>query len=241
MQNFYAMSVSIPFFSNYWHLITRLGEVQYLLPAALGVCLVLIRSDATRLLAVRWLQTLLIAALITLASKIAFIGWGIGSARFNFTGVSGHAMFAASIVPLLVATLASRFPQGWQKLAVFLSFALVLLVGVSRVAVGAHSASEVIAGLLLGSVASAMAIAHKGLPRGSWNQYVPMVVLAWLVLAPFQAPQLPTHSLVTWSALQLSGHAKPYTRTDMMRERHARTARQPASDLKLKGKPFSTG
>jgi membrane-associated phospholipid phosphatase len=200
-----------------WHLITRLGEVQHLLPAALWACWVLWRADASRLLAVRWLQGLAVAALITTASKIAFIGWGVGSVALNFTGFSGHAMFSAAIYPLLAATLASGLPDRGQKLAVLLGCALVLAIGVSRVMVGAHSGSEVVAGLLLGGSVSALALAQAGLPRLRLNFYAPLLVAAWFVLSPLQAPHLPTHSLVTQLALQLSGHPKPHTRTEMLR------------------------
>jgi membrane-associated phospholipid phosphatase len=207
--------------STYWHLITRLGEVQLLLPAALWACLALLHQPGTRLFAVRWLQAIGVAALITTGSKIAFIGWGVGLAAWDFTGVSGHAMFSAAIYPLLLATLACRLPEGWQKASVWASVALVLLVGVSRVMVGAHSVSEVLAGLLLGGAASAFAIWQLGLPRARLNLYVPLVAVVWLAVAPLQAPQVPTHSWVTRASLMLSGHAKPHTRTGMLRGQHA--------------------
>jgi hypothetical protein len=90
-----------------------LGEVQLLLPAALLTCLALLNLQDTRLLAVRWLQALSVAAGLTLASKMAFIGWGLGSAAFNFTGISGHAMFASAVYPFLAATLTCRLPSQW--------------------------------------------------------------------------------------------------------------------------------
>jgi hypothetical protein len=73
--------------SDFWHFITRLGEVQLLLPAALWACFALLHQPAARLVAVHWLQALAVAAVLTLLSKIAFIGWGLGSATFNFTGI----------------------------------------------------------------------------------------------------------------------------------------------------------
>lgn len=201
-----------------WHLVTRLGEIQVLFPVVLGVCLILLGVDATRPLVSRWLQALLLAIVLTTASKIAFIGWGLGNERWDFTGISGHAMMASAIFPLLVATLTSRLPAGGQKMAVLCSFALVIAVGVSRVMVGAHSVSEVLAGLLVGSAASAFAMAYQGLPRAKLNFYLPLMVVPWLVLAPLQMPQLPTHTLVTRLSLLLSGHDKPHTRGDMHRK-----------------------
>lgn len=202
---------------SFWHVITRLGEAQLLVPAALWACLALLNQPDSRLVGVRWLQALVVAAGLTLLSKIAFIGWGLGSATFNFTGISGHAMFAAAIYPLLTATLIGRLPAPWQRATVVLSFVLVLLVGVSRVMVMAHSVSEVVAGFVVGSAVVAYAVGYIGLPRIKLNFYVPLILALWLLLTPLQMPQVPTHSMVTHLALLLSGHAKAHTRIDLLR------------------------
>jgi hypothetical protein len=113
-----AMPIAPSPVQSFWYLFTRLGEVQILLPAALLAMLVLSRRADTRPLATLWLGLLTLGALLTTASKIAFIGWGIGSAALDFTGISGHTMFAASVYPLLLGTLASRLPQWGQRTAV---------------------------------------------------------------------------------------------------------------------------
>ena len=204
----------------YWYLITRFGEVQNLLPAALWVCLALVRTDATRPLAYRWLFLLVLVSLLDTASKVVFIGWGMGMASWNFTGFSGHAMFSAAIYPLLMATLAARLSPGWQKLALGLGFMLAAVVGVSRLMVNAHSVSEVVLGWLLGSAVTLLAIAKPGLPRVAWRLYVPVLLAVWMVMAPLLSPPLPTHWVVTRLALLLSGRAQPYTRLDLHRHKH---------------------
>lgn len=85
---------------HFWHVLTRLGEAQILLPLALLAGLALMRTAQARPQAVRWLSLLLAAAFVTTLSKVAFIGWGIGWRAFDFTGVSGHAMFAAAVYPV---------------------------------------------------------------------------------------------------------------------------------------------
>jgi membrane-associated phospholipid phosphatase len=200
-----------------WYLITRFGEVQNLLPAALWVCLALVRAEATRPLAYRWLLGLALASLLGTVSKVAFIGWGWGVERWNFTGFSGHTMYSAAIYPLLMVMLAARLAPCWQKVAFGLGFVLAVVVAVSRVMVQAHSVSEVVLGLLLGSAVTLLAISKADLPRGTWRLYVPVLLAFWMVMAPLQAPPLPTHQLVTRLALLLSGHTKPYTRLDMLR------------------------
>lgn len=202
---------------GYWYLITRFGEVQNLLPAALWVCLALVRSETTRPLAYRWLFWLALVSLVDMASKVVFIGWGVGLARWNFTGFSGHAMFSAAIYPLLLATLAARLSPGWQKGALGVGLLLAVVVCVSRVMVHAHSVSEVVLGWLLGDMVTLMAVSKPGLQRVTWRLYVPTLLAVWMVMAPLLTPPVPTQWMVTRLALLLSGRAKPFTRIDLHR------------------------
>lgn len=204
----------------FWHLLTRLGESQILLPAALLAMLALARHADSRALARWWLGSLVLATLLTTASKVAFIGWGIGSAALDFTGISGHAMFAAAIYPLLLGTLAAPLSPRGQQMAVAGGFALALMVGLSRLEVGVHSVSEVVAGLLLGAAASVTAIANTSLPRALLGSTVTALVALWVLLTPLHIAPLPTHSLVTRLALTLSGHTAPHTRHGMLQRLH---------------------
>ncbi|MDP3617398.1 MAG: phosphatase PAP2 family protein [Rhodoferax sp.] len=202
----------------FWHLLTRLGESQILLPAALLAMLALTRRAETRPLAARWLGALVLATLLTTASKVVFIGWGIGSAQLDFTGISGHAMFAAAVYPLLLGTLAAPLPPRGQKIAVASGFTLALMVGLSRLEVGVHSVSEVVAGVLLGGAASAGAIAGSSLPRARMGSTLSVLVAVWILLTPVHIPPLQTHALVTQLALWLSGNTLPHTRHGMLLE-----------------------
>lgn len=202
-----------------WHLLTRLGEFQILLPATLLVMAPLVRRAGTRPLAFGWIGALALATLLTVASKLAFMGWGIGSAPFNFTGISGHAMFAAAIYPLTLGILASKLPPLVQHAAVGMGFCLAAMVAVSRVVVGVHSESEVLAGWLLGGAASVCTIVQATLARDVMGPVIPLLVLSWFLISPVHAPQLQTHTWVTRVSLALSGKPKPYTRTEMLRER----------------------
>jgi|SRR5438552_5491563 len=226
------MPISDPGSLHFWHLLTRLGEAQILLPAALLAALALLRSPDARPLAVCWMALLGAALLLTTASKVAFIGWGIGWPELNFTGISGHAMFAAAVYPLLLGTLASHAPPAGRQLAMVAGCALALLVGASRVVVGAHSISEVLAGLLVGGAASAAALALQRLPYSLIGPVIPATVALWLALMPAHAPASQTHSVVTRFSLVLSGHEKPYTRSDMLRELRRRQSAPSA------GSPF---
>jgi hypothetical protein len=203
---------------HWWRLITRLGEAQILGPAALLAALALLRRPGARPLATRWMTLLSLAVFVTTASKVAFIGWGIGSAELDFTGISGHAMFAAAIYPVLLATLTGAASPAARWFAVVAGIALALLIGISRLVLGAHSPSEVFAGWLVGGAASVIALTMEVHAPGRVGVVIPVVVALWLVLMPVQAPASGTHTMVTRLALALSGHKTPYTRGAMLHE-----------------------
>ena len=211
-------SASLPF----WHLITRLGEAQTVLPAALLAGFELHRQTHTRVLALWWMALLATAITLTTASKLAFIGWGIGWPALDFTGISGHAMFASAVYPLLFGTvLAPRLPPAGRHVALFAGCVLALLVGMSRVVIGVHSVSEVLAGLLVGGAVSALVLGIARLPRVLIGPVVPAVVVLFVALMPAHAPASLAHPAVTRLALILSGSKAPFTRAGMLRKLHA--------------------
>lgn len=211
------MFLTDPLWLPFWQVLTRLGEAPILLPAAALSILALVRHRQGRPLAGRWVATLAAAVALTTASKVAFIGWGIGWSALDFTGISGHAMFAAAVYPLLLGTLAPATPRAAPWLAMAAGAALALLIGVSRVAVHAHSWSEVVAGLMLGGAASAVSLMRGHLSESRFKLWVPAATAVWLLVMPAQAPVSNSHALVTRMALTLSGRHIPYTRKELRR------------------------
>jgi membrane-associated phospholipid phosphatase len=202
---------------QFWLIVTRLGEAEILLPVALLTAMALCLRRDKRPLAVLWMALLLLAVLVTTASKVAFIGWGLGWAAINFTGVSGHSMFASAIYPLLLLTLVASDAQPRRRWALLLGCALAVLVGVSRVAVGAHAWSEVLAGWLVGGAVTAGVLLWTATASVRVLPVVPVLLLAWMSITPVQLQASQSHSLVTRLALKLSGHVQPYTRSDLLR------------------------
>ena len=200
-----------------WHLITRLGEAQVVLPIAVVGGIARVRTPDQGNLAMWWAVLLGVAVLITVATKLAFIGWGLGSAELDFTGVSGHAMLATAVYPLAMPALAGTTRLGTRRLATAVGVALAILVGVSRLMLGVHSLSEVVAGWLLGGAACAGVPRKDALTadRPHTKAFVPLGLA--LVVTLFAAPSMNTHALVTQAALNLSGHAHPYTRAALLR------------------------
>ena len=214
----------------WWAQITRLGEAQILLPAMALALVWLVRQPGGRPLAWAWLLATGVAAGITTASKVAFLGYGIGWAALDFTGFSGHAMFAAAVMPLLVRLAAGPGSADGRRRVLIFGYLLALAVAVSRVKVGAHSVSEVVAGFSLGAAASATALRAGRWPALQLARWMPLVLLGWAVVAVGGAPASRTHDAVTQLSLALSGRAKAYQRWDMHRD-HQQRKSPPAVSL----------
>lgn len=214
----------------WWSQITRLGEAQILLPAMGLALLWLRRQPGGPRLALAWLLATGVAVAITTTSKIAFLGFGIGYAPLDFTGFSGHAMFAAALMPLLLRlALGPRTADGRRRVLI-LGYLLALAVAVSRVKVGAHSVSEVVAGYGLGAAASALALQAGRWPALPLARWMPVVLLAWVLLGVVGAPASRTHDWVTRLSLALSGRPQAYQRWEMHRD-HAQRQSPPAVSL----------
>ena len=196
----------------FWQVLTRLGEAQIALPAAFFTAVGLLLRPTTRGLALRWVVFLGLAIGLTTLTKVAFLGWGVEWEAADFTGISGHTMFASAIYPVLLLVFAGGTLRSGYRGALVLGYGVALLVGVSRIAVGAHSPSEVLAGWLVGGAASGFALASSGF-RAHWNwPLVPVLMVVWISISPFQLPASQSHSLVTRLALTLSGHTTPFRR-----------------------------
>lgn len=231
-----ALSIWHGLAPTFWHQLTRLGEAQLLLPALLLATVWLARRPGGGRLAVLWLAATATAALLTTATKVAFIGYGVGYAPLDFTGISGHAMFAAAVLPplvLLAGSAGSGAGAGvgtgdmagagagdaaQRRRLLVAGYLLAGAVAVSRVMVGAHSWSEVVAGAALGALSSGMVLASNRMPAVRLARWLPVVLVAWGLVAVAAAPPSTTHDLVTRLALAQSGRTQPYHRWEMQRE-----------------------
>eukprot|EP01030_Chromulinospumella_sphaerica_P019547 gene19547-19441_t len=128
---------------NAWWVITHLGASSLMLPAFMLVWAGLWKSGA-HAVARAYLLRMTLAVTVTVVSKCLFMGWGVGIAAWDFTGVSGHTLLATSILPLLLRGIPWSALQACGGGAA-IGWLLALAVGVSRLVVDAHSLSEVIA------------------------------------------------------------------------------------------------
>jgi len=194
-----------------WQLVSFLGESAFLIPCAVFLYGWLRWRGATDV-ASHWLFAFSATALLVLISKLAFMGWGIGSARMNFTGFSGHAMMAASILPVLLYLTSPTSRPNVGVLAAFAGVLAALAVGVSRLMLGAHSMSEVASGLALGFCVSMPFIMRRGVPRGAMTMVLVSAALATVMILPVGRMAGVTHVWVQQLATFLSGRDRPYER-----------------------------
>ena len=202
----------------WWSFITALGGLSVTGSLSVAIAGWLAMAHC-RVRALYWCLLFGAAMLIVIASKLAFIGWGIGLMSVDFAGFSGHAARAGAVLPVAAYLVARRYARAQRAVAVAAAVLLAILISYSRVVVTAHSPSEAVLGCGLGLLTAALFIALVRTPR----DYAPPPVLIGLTVAvmlasslaePRLAPAFDSQQFMTALALNLSGHDRPYQRWD---------------------------
>jgi membrane-associated phospholipid phosphatase len=195
----------------FWTFITALGSVGVMAPVAVVVASWLAVGYRWTY-AVAWLALLGAASTLVAASKIAFMGWGVGVRDLDFTGVSGHSLMATAVlsIAMFVAMMPTRDTLRISGVATGLL--LGVLVSVSRVLLNAHSVSEAVTGWMLGVVVvlAFVRIAWKA-ERGRLSPIPLAATVVTIVIALYGVP-VPTQRWLAEIAIVLSGNARPYLR-----------------------------
>src|SRR5690606_22629334 len=150
-----------------WQWLVAPGSAIYLVPLVLlaGAAVVLRDRSATRAV-LRWWAAVAVVCLLIAASKIAFYGWGTGIRAWDLTCFSGHTALSLAVWPVVLMLLAPAERRRRRMAAALAGVAFAGLIGYSRIPLGAHPVSEVIAGVLLGGLGAALgfsALRHRGL------------------------------------------------------------------------------
>lgn len=203
---------------SFWQAFTWFGDSGFLLPTALLVALWLFADTGSRMAAAQWVLLFGACGLVVMVSKIAFMGWGIGSATLNFTGFSGHTALATSVWPVLLWATASRFSARVRLMAAAFGWCLAMAIGVSRLALEAHSNSEVVAGALLGTLASAVFLTlQRHAPARPWGARWMLLGVAALMAVLMHGRAAPTQGALEIIAARLANLERPFTRADLLR------------------------
>lgn len=202
-----------------WQFVSFFGDSTVLLPSAAGLLIVLFLRAPSRRVACHWALLFGITGAIVSASKLAFMGWGIGIRELDFTGFSGHTALSAAFWPIFLWLLFSRATTGVRRVAVVVGYALAALVGYSRLMIHAHSTSEVVAGLLLGASGSALFLllqsrtSRAGNVQLSWSGVFSVIMIPVLLLNT--GVKAPTQSLLGEIAVKIGPLEKPFTRAEL--------------------------
>ena len=201
-----------------WGVITRLGSAGLILPLLALVATCLWTSNQKSAVRI-WLSALALAVLATMTTKVLFLGWGLGIAFLDFTGISGHALLASSVLPVFFNWLLAADQRRYSAPGVALGFLTSMVVGVSRIVLGAHSSSEVVIAEVLGVAVSILALhALEGpVERPGFARLSSLVL--FLALGTTTANYLPTHDWEIKLSTLLSGHHKPYTRCHLKEQK----------------------
>lgn len=177
-----------------------------------------LRKDSKQV-AWHWALLFGITGAIVCASKLAFMGWGIGIRELDFTGFSGHTALSTAFWPIFLWLLCVRATPAFRFSSVVLGYALAGFVGYSRLMIHAHSTSEVIAGFMLGAAGSALFLLIQLRASGthtaqlSWGGLASVVIIPALLLNT--GARAPTQSLLGEIAVKLGPLEKPFTRADL--------------------------
>ncbi|WP_438304987.1 phosphatase PAP2 family protein [Raoultella ornithinolytica] len=202
-----------------WQWVSFFGDSTVLLPSAAAVFMVLFLRRPSRQIAWQWGLLFGITGAIVSASKLAFMGWGIGIRELDFTGFSGHTALSTAFWPIFLWLLCARGSVALRRTAMVMGYLLAGLVGYSRLAIHAHSPSEVIAGLLLGACGSALfLLLQRNSSRVvdaqlSWGGVLSLIIIPVVLLNT--GTKAPTQSLLGEIAVKLGPLEKTYTRADM--------------------------
>ncbi|MDH6593076.1 membrane-associated phospholipid phosphatase [Variovorax sp. TBS-050B] len=208
--------------NNFWFIVTAFGDSGFLLPAALWIAIWLGSDGGTRSAAAHWVLLFGGCGLIVMLSKLAFLGWGIGSARFDFTGFSGHTALATALWPVAFWLAAQRWVPSLRLAAVAAGSVWAVFVGASRLALEVHSTAEVVTGAFLGLAASASFLwLHRArsipAPPPRWLAMGLAVPLVFFLVGRPAPTQGALEALAAWMA----GIERPYTRLDLRQGRGA--------------------
>ncbi|MRW90044.1 membrane-associated phospholipid phosphatase [Duganella sp. FT80W] len=194
----------------WWHWLSVIGSVAVTGPIGIVIMVWLLTGKSWRL-SIIWAALYGAGMALVVASKLAFIGWGIGVASLQFAGFSGHAMRAAAVFPVLGFLLTRSLPSWQRHLGPAVGVVLSVLIALSRIYTWSHSPSEAYTGCLLGLAVAFAFIWYASAERDlTFSRMLVMLCLPVLVVAP-QFKPVPTERWITKAALYLSGRDQPYT------------------------------
>jgi hypothetical protein len=201
-----------------------LGGSLVMIPAAVAVFGYLIIGRAYRL-ALFWAVSFGVALMIVAASKLAFMGWGIQLRYVDFQGFSGHAMRSTAVIPTVLWLFMYNTPRGLRRLALAFGLLLGTLMAAAVALFDTHSASESIAGFMLGALVSLSFTARsqdmKLAPLRGSAQAVLVIGAAAIIIGLQGIAVYSADTVLGHIATALSGIAQPHKRAACAKTHHS--------------------
>jgi membrane-associated phospholipid phosphatase len=182
------------------HFITDFADQAVMLPLAVVI--------AVGMLAAGWLRgalawSLVISGMLAVMLVLKLWAGTCGEAMFGdqLQSPSGHTASAAAIYGGALSLLLHRTFRG-MRMTLICAMVVALLVGISRIVIGAHSIIEVAIGAVVG-VAAAMILERTAGPSPKTIRIVPMAAAAFVTMLVFHGLHLPAEAAirkarVTW-------------------------------------------
>ena len=191
-----------------WKRVSDIGHTAVMLPMAAAIAAWLIAGRAWKM-ALWWCAMFGAGLSLVALSKVAFLGWDVSMPSLGFKALSGHAFCASAVLPVLFFVVLQGSWSGWRTRGMMIGVLVSVGVGILLVHFEYHTASEVIASLVLGTLLSFgyMRLAASSAPQALGRWRVPLAVAAFVVAFSLK-PALINHRLVD-VALQLSGRERP--------------------------------
>ncbi len=192
-----------------------LGSNLFVIPLGLSLAAWMWIGNARRM-ALSWAALFTAGLAVVAASKMAFIGWGFEIDAIDFQGVSGHAMRATAVFPVILYLILYDTRRAVRLAGIYCGLLFGALMAVSVSVHDTHSASESIAGFVLGAAVS------LGFIRTSARMRKPVLDGSRIALISFSSAVLisgtlnlktdPTYRWLEDATRYLSGNDKPFSR-----------------------------
>lgn len=190
--------------SCFWSGVNLLGQAEIILPILVLITIWMLWHKKNHQIKA-WLLPLSATSLLTLASKIAYIGWGSGIAIMDFTVISGHSLLASGVWPVITGRVINVSSYKIRYLLLFLGYLLAAMVATSTVVLKAHSLSEAGVGFVLGVVTSFLAIRGWKTFSDPAPHWLSISILVWVVIALLAPPPTQIRQFLISLSTYISG------------------------------------
>jgi membrane-associated phospholipid phosphatase len=184
--------------------LTDFADQAVILPLVLAISIAL-ATQGWRRGAILWLCVVGVTFGVMLALKVAFLACSPVFGPMDIRSPSGHVA-AATVVTGGLAALLTRRAASILPVACLAA----LVIGISRLVLGAHSLPEVVLGAMVGLAGAAMLMRLAGPPPPL--RLIPLTIVIVVVAAIFHGLHLPAEAAIrhtAWSAARYLDVCRP--------------------------------